>query len=106
MAVIDSARLNSLKEKLAKNVDENGKLKEAIAKEENRLKEKEKRDNEKWWKELSKGMEQLFLMRFGPDYKELVDMENIISILEADLGGERGPAGGDSSVPEEGENGF
>lgn len=104
--MVDSARLNSLKEKLAKNVDENGKLKEAIAKEEHRLKEKEKRDNEKWWKELSKGMEQLFLMRFGPDYKELVDMENIISILEADLGGKENSDSEESLVSEEGGSGF
>lgn len=87
MSVVDSQKLISLREKLEKNIDENGKLKEQIAKEEKRLKDKEKRENEKWWKDLSKGMETLLISLYGQEYKVKISREEILSILTEHLEG-------------------
>ncbi len=77
----DKDRLNSLKERLVKSTDEAARLKEAIAKEEKRLREKAKRDNEKWWRDLSRKQEIFLTERYGNDYKKIVTQELLFEIL-------------------------
>ncbi len=82
VAELTSEKLVSLKGKLSKSLAETGLLKEAIAKEENRLKEKARRDNEKWWKDLSKSLEQFLIHEYGPTYKNTVSKEMILSAVK------------------------
>ena len=77
----DKDRLNSLKERLVKSTDEAARLKEAIAKEEKRLREKAKRENEKWWRDLFRKQEAFLIECYGNEYKTTVTQELLMEIL-------------------------
>lgn len=78
-------RLLSLRERLTKSEDETIRLKEAIAKEEKRLREKEKRENEKYWRDLSKKIEVILVSEIGSDYKSSVSPEMILEMIKQGL---------------------
>ena len=87
-------RLTSLKERLLRSEDEMVRLKEAIAKEEKRLRDKAKRENEKWWRDLSRKMETILLERYGGDYKTMVHPEMFLDIIRQSTDLPPGKTGG------------
>lgn len=87
-------RLTSLKERLLRSEDEMVRLKEAIAKEEKRLRDKAKRENEKWWRDLSRKMETILLERYGGDYKTMVHPEMLLDIIRQSTDLPPGKTGG------------
>lgn len=78
---MENEKLNGLLSKLEKKKNEVGKLEAAITAEKKRMKEKERRDTEKWWRDVSREMEQIVRGIYGDAYKDTIEKELLIGFV-------------------------
>lgn len=78
-------RLENLKNRQKKKEDELTKLRVAIDAEEKKVKEKERKDNEKWWREVSREAEKVLTAKYGPDYKKLINKSDLVSFISTGI---------------------
>jgi biopolymer transport protein ExbB/TolQ len=73
--------LDSLKSKMEKKESELSRLKLAIEAEEKRVKEKNRKENEKWWRDVSRQMEKRLIDLYGTEYKEVVLQSDLVEAV-------------------------